>query len=101
MGWESALQDAKKGHRPRLKDWSRDRFATCRAAEFEALASRMHKNEGSARCKIAVEHAKSMTPEAFVSKYESTNTPVLIKGIVDEEEWPARRRWTLQRLKEV
>mmetsp|Transcript_758 Transcript_758/g.1590 ORF Transcript_758/g.1590 Transcript_758/m.1590 type:complete len:209 (-) Transcript_758:412-1038(-) len=100
MGWESAMDDAKKGHRPKLKNWSRDGFATDRAADFEALASRLHKNEGSARCQVMVEQASSMTTEMFVTKYEATNTPVLIKGVVDEEEWPASRRWTLERLKE-
>ena len=100
MGWEASLNEAKKGHRPRLKNWSRDGFASSRAGDFEALASRAARLEETSRCKVARESATSLSPEAFVAKYEQTATPVLITGVVDEAEWPAVRRWTPERLKE-
>ena len=101
MGWESAMDEAKKGHRPQLKNWARDRFATDRLAEFEALPAKIHQLEGSGRySRIARETSASLTPEQFVEKYEKTATPVLISGTVAEEEWPAQRRWTLARLRE-
>ena len=94
------MEEAKKGHRPKLKDWARDRFATDRAAEFDALPSRVHREEGSGVYKrVARERAATLTPAEFVERYEETNTPVMISGIVEEEQWPAQRRWTLSRLK--
>jgi len=35
---EERILRAKVSHRPRLKNWSRDEFATERASEFDALA---------------------------------------------------------------
>jgi hypothetical protein len=100
MGWESVMDDAKKGHRPKLKNWSRDGFSSVRAAEFETLASRVCREDGWARCRVAIESAATLTPAAFVERYESTCTPVMITGIVEQEEWAAQRRWTLPRLKD-
>lgn len=100
MGWETVMDDAKKGHRPCLKKWSRDGFSSARAAEFDNLASKICREDGSARCRVAIESASTLTPAAFVEKYEANCIPVLITGIVEQEEWAAERRWTLSRLKE-
>lgn len=81
MGWEDTMEAAKRGHRPRLKNWSRDGFNSRRAAEFESLASKVCREEETSRCRIARESASGLTPEAFVAKYEMTSTPVLITGI--------------------
>ena len=37
--WERRLEEAKKKHRPKLKDWSRDGFAIKRNSDFEHLRS--------------------------------------------------------------
>lgn len=92
------MDDAKKGHRPCLKNWSRDGFSSVRALEFDQLASKICRED--ARCRIAIESASSLTADAFVEKYEKKYIPVLITGIVEQEEWAAERRWTLSRLKE-
>jgi len=100
------MDEAKKGHRPRLKDWSRDKFAFDkahggRAEEFEALASQCFRDEGSGKyARVARESSATLTPEDFVERYEKTNTPLLITGTVADEQWAASRRWTQARLKE-
>ena len=40
--WERRLDEAKIKHRPKLKDWSRDGFATRRNSDFELLRSILH-----------------------------------------------------------
>ena len=40
--WERRLEEAKKKHRPKLKDWSRDGFAIKRNSDFELLRSNHH-----------------------------------------------------------
>jgi len=99
MGWESALEDAKKGHRPYLKNWSRDKFASDRAADFDNLLARIHREEGmkGKHRPVAVESASTLTPAAFVHHYEEKELPVLITGTTDD--WLAQHRWTLDRLK--
>jgi hypothetical protein len=95
MGWTEAMEEAKKGHRPRLKNWARDHFATDRLSDFEGLASKVYKDEaGSTRCRIARESAAQLTPEAFVERYEKKKIPVVISGVPDEARWAACRRWT-------
>ena len=100
MGWEEMMEDAKKRHRPRLKDWSRDGFATKRAADFEALRARNWAEDPTCRCRIAVENCATLTPAQFVERYERTYTPVLLRGCINEQNWPAKERWTIDRLKE-
>jgi hypothetical protein len=100
MGWESSLADAKKGHRPYLKNWSRDKFATDRAADFESLLARIYREEGmpGKHRRIAVESSATLTPADFVRRYEEPELPVLLTGTT--EAWPAQYRWTLDRLKD-
>ena len=76
------MDDAKKGHRPKLKNWSRDGFASVRAAEFENLSAKISREEESARCRSARENASTLTPDEFVKRYEATETPVLISGML-------------------
>lgn len=99
------MDDAKKRHRPRLKNWSRDGFATTRAHEFEALAPKFTSGDAGAPAPGHAEyldiphvHAHHITRDEFISKYEETNTPLLISGIPQVEDWPAVRRWRLGRL---
>ena len=47
---------------------------------------------------VAVEDAAGLSVERFVSQYERTRTPVLIKGLAEEAGWAMPHRWTLDRL---
>lgn len=40
--------------------------------------------------------AQDLSREAFVARFEAPRVPVVITGLADE--WPAGRRWTLERL---
>ena len=95
MGWEDVMNDAKKRHRPGLKNWARDGFSSRRAADFQALRTRNWAEDPTCQCRIATEHASQLTPQQFVERYENTYTPVLLRGCFDEQKWAARERWTL------
>ena len=97
--WERRLRDAKKSHRPRLKNWGRDRFGVegSRAEKaFEALSW-----EGGARHGvrgIPRERRDDLTPRDFWEHYEKRRLPVVVSGIPSQEGWRAEERWTLEQL---
>eukprot|EP01138_Halocafeteria_seosinensis_P003698 gb/GECG01003779.1/.p1 GENE.gb/GECG01003779.1/~~gb/GECG01003779.1/.p1 ORF type:complete len:432 (+),score=35.55 gb/GECG01003779.1/:1-1296(+) len=47
---------------------------------------------------IAREHAKTLSKNDFIEKYEKFDLPVIIDGIVDE--WPAKTRWEIEEIYE-
>lgn len=86
---QEVLADARKRHRPRLKDWSRDGFATTRRAEFEALRSDpIPPSPGGAT--IDRVRCDKITPEEFMERYERTATPAIIEV---RPRPPRRRAW--------
>ena len=78
------MQSAKRRHRPRLKDWARDGFATARRVEFEALG----RLEGG-DCERIVRLDHGLTPSEFARDFEATSTPVIVRGVPEREGWAA------------
>ena len=94
--WERRIKEAKKSHRPRLRDWRRDRFGvegTRAAAEFEALRDEREGNRGIAR-----ETIEELSPEDFWRHYERRRLPVVVSGIPADDGWRATERWTVEQL---
>ncbi|CAM9707619.1 unnamed protein product [Scytosiphon promiscuus] len=94
--WERRIRDAKRSHRPRLRNWGRDRFGvegSRAAAAFEAL-----RDERSGMRGIAREERYDLTPEQFWRHYEKRRLPVVVSGIPSEEGWKAGERWSLEQL---
>ena len=87
--WQEVMADARKRHRPRLRDWARDGFATTRRRDFEALGELSEPS----RAPIARVAAESLTPDEFAARFEATSTPVVIEGVPRGEGWPAARAW--------
>mmetsp|Transcript_613 Transcript_613/g.1814 ORF Transcript_613/g.1814 Transcript_613/m.1814 type:complete len:403 (+) Transcript_613:203-1411(+) len=88
--WQETMRDAKAKHRPRLKDWSRDGFATRRRADFKALSEIDAAHVGETIQRV---DAADLTPERFASKFERASEPVIVRGVPDREAWGARA-WT-------
>lgn len=103
--WERRLQDAKKDHRPRLKNWERGRFGIegSRAeARFEALrwddGGRERHRGSNGGMKIARERREELSSREFWEHYERRRLPVVVSGIPWHEGWRASERWTFGRL---
>ena len=85
--WASVMRRAKTRHRPRLKDWSRDGFATTRSSEFESLAAGRCEGEGAERvCRLDY---GVLCAAAFARDYELTSTPVIVRDVPAREGWSA------------
>ena len=97
MGWRTKMLTAKQKHRPRLKDWGRDGFATRRPADFEALAHlpspAQQAQENVKVGEVDRVHARDLPPAAFIEQYEKACKPVVIQGVPTEEGWGAAHRW--------
>ena len=97
--WERRLRDAKKDHRPRLKNWGRDRFGVegSRAERaFEALnwdPGARYDVRGIPR-----ERRDDLTPQDFWEHYEKRRLPVVVSGIPSQEGWRTEERWSLEQL---
>lgn len=97
--WERRLRDAKKSHRPRLRDWERGRFGiegSRSAAAFEALAWNADSLQGTRG--MPRERRDELSSEEFWEHYESRRVPVVVSGIPSHEGWKAGERWTFDRL---
>ncbi|CAM9506940.1 unnamed protein product, partial [Heterosigma akashiwo] len=64
--WEKRIESAKSKHRPKLKNWSRDGFASTRASDFEAL--RNMDGVDPAQNPIDRVHCSELTYEEFVER---------------------------------
>lgn len=94
--WERRIDSAKEAHRPRLKNWERDRFGReggRAAAAFEALRDERHTGRTISR-----EARDSLRQEDFWRHYEQRRVPVVVSGIPSHEGWTADSRWTLEQL---
>ncbi|RYH30091.1 hypothetical protein EON65_06225, partial [archaeon] len=94
--WERRAEDAKKRHRPSLKNWSRDGFATTRKDAFLQLRS-LDKGVNSSIVRL---DAYSISANEFRSRYEAHNIPSVISHVPQKEGWLAVQTWTLRQLKE-
>ncbi|GAB5031826.1 phosphatidylserine receptor [Nannochloropsis oceanica] len=99
MGWRRRLEEAKQKHRPRLKDWGRDAFATDRKLDFVALNylpsphSQHDKPQQHKTGMVDRMHCRDLSPEAFIDQYEKLSKPVIIQGVPEAEGWKATDRW--------
>lgn len=97
--WERRIRDAKKAHRPRLRNWTQDRFGvqgSRAAAAFEALKWDHEVRDGVEG--IWRERRDELTPREFWQNYEKRRRPVLVSGIPSQEGWGAGERWSLEQL---
>ncbi len=84
----------KSKHRPKLKDWSRDRFAYERNAEFLNL-----------RCvergalSVGRIDARVSDIQDFRRLFENPNIPCIIENIPVVEDWKAKSNWQLENLR--
>ncbi|CAM9688404.1 unnamed protein product, partial [Choristocarpus tenellus] len=97
--WEKRMREAKRKHRPRLRDWEREGFGvegSQAAAAFESLAGddAWEKAEGVSRAKISRERREDLPPHEFWERYERREVPVVISGIPRHEGWKTDERWT-------
>jgi hypothetical protein len=98
--WERRLDEAKKKHRPKLKDWSKDGFATRRWADFLALREVQHTQEDVCRIRsVGVMDVREADKKAFVLQFEASYKPAIIRGIPEAEGWRAWGCWTLAQLR--
>ena len=84
--WERRVEECKKKHRPKLKDWQKDKFGTIRLNSFEELKGKYLTND-----QISIERIESrhLTVEDFIVKYERNCIPLIIRNIPTEEHWKA------------
>jgi hypothetical protein len=112
--WQRRMEEAKRKHRPKLKDWGRDGFAregsTGRSNAFEKFAET---NPGfvdilpgsdeqlnpSDMTRVHRYRYDDLSYEEFVAKYERPGLPVIIAGIPQQNGWSATSNWTLDKLR--
>lgn len=92
--WERRMDVCKQKHRPKLKDWSRDGFATHRNAEFKAL-QRVHQGAlGIERVDVRISSLKD-----FRDRFEVPGQPCIIDNVPTAENWSAHDSWTFEQLR--
>lgn len=88
------MEVCKSKHRPKLKDWSRDGFATRRNVEFLSLrnVNRGARDIGRLDARISGIHD-------FRQRFEIPNFPCIIENIPTSEGWQAQHNWNLKQLR--
>ena len=85
--WQETLQQAKKKHRPKLADWTRDGFATRRRTEVERL-------DAVPKCALRITRVDAgIAPDDFAKRFERRSEPCLVTNVPEQEGW-ALRNWT-------
>ena len=85
--WQETLQQAKKKHRPKLNDWTRDGFATKRRTEVERL-------DAVPKCAQRITRVDAgISQNDFATRFESRSEPCLVENVPEREKWPLRT-WT-------
>jgi len=79
--WMEVMRSAKARHRPRLKDWGADGFATRRAEDFARLSKVEHGEP--------ITRLDSLTPDEFAERFERASEPVIVKNVPAAEGWAA------------
>ena len=88
--WQETLQQAKKKHRPKLADWTRDGFATRRRTEVERL-------DAVPKCAQQIPRVDAgISPDDFATRFERRSEPCLVTNVPEREGW-ALRNWTSKR----
>lgn len=85
--WQETMRAAKKKHRPKLADWSRDGFATRRRTEVQELDPVPTNAQPMPRVDAGI------APAAFSERFERHSEPCLVTGVPAREGW-ALREWT-------
>ena len=95
--WERRMDEAKRKHRPKLLNWSRDGFASYRNREFlqTRVLSPTHE-----RYKIDKIDCARMDKAGFVRLYEQQNMPCVILNVPRKENWAAADNWTVDLMNE-
>jgi hypothetical protein len=104
--WERRLADAKKKHRPKLRNWSRDGFAdgSNRRVDFQRISkypsdiieletAREASETGNAFTRVDRISCANLSPSDFIMRYERPALPVIIKDIPELEGWAAHEKW--------
>ena len=112
------MDEAKKKHRPKLANWSKDGFALSRSEDFEKMrqetfpvrdilgsrrveAIRNRPEEAYFRKPFMIDRISctDLTPKQFIEIFEEPALPCIITGVPDNEGWPAVNTWNLKGLK--
>lgn len=104
--WERRMEKAKKGHRPSLKNWSRDGFATTRREEFHRLRRLRKEDEFTGVVnplypirEVECVDIRSTNLEQFRTRFENPYLPCIIRGVPQAENWKAVENWNMRSLK--
>lgn len=99
------LGSAKEKHRPKLKNWQKDRFAFDRKQDFLALqqlpsgvfnvanANDLEMLDKGQRTVVVKVHCTNLTYSAFISRFEGPALPCVIAGVPAAEGWGAVQKW--------
>jgi histone arginine demethylase JMJD6 len=93
--WERRMDEAKKKHRPKLSNWSRDGFATIRNVEFLQCRELAPAHQ---LYKIDQVDGSRMDKAGFVRLYEQPVKPCVIRDIPRNEGWRAANEWTVDKM---
>jgi histone arginine demethylase JMJD6 len=99
--WERRINAARKGHRPSLKNWARDEFATYRYEHFLQLRQPIQYNLHHYRIKnVQRISAYHLSVEQFLNSYEKPSIPLIITNVPEKENWKAHtlQNWTFDNL---
>ena len=101
--WERRIVRAKKKHRPRLSDWSRDGFCSSRAKDFFSLrdisyASRDYDDQIG--IKVDRISYASLSSREFLSRYEIPQIPCVILDVPNFDKWKAISNWNFSCIRE-
>eukprot|EP00981_Chlorochromonas_danica_P000537 scaffold108_cov167-Ochromonas_danica.AAC.9 len=91
--WQRRADDAKRRHRPSLKNWSKDGFAITRKNDFLALRQLPQNIPPIPRFRCA-----DLSVTDFRQRFESPNLPCILTDLPLQENWSANRNWTLKKL---
>ena len=98
--WERRLDEAKRKHRPKLLDWSRDGFATHRLHDFLRLREPSSIITPPNAFPVDRISCATVSTADFVARYERSYTPCIITDIPKVEGWPAAKAWTLSNIED-
>lgn len=118
--WERRVDEAKKKHRPKLLNWSRDGFCFHRKDDFERFRREQPRTREikmeevrtinwPGEYKAQLEAGKQLVPrlscdiisvEQFIDKLEIPDIPCVLSNIPRSEGWSAVKNWTFEKLKQ-
>eukprot|EP01038_Epipyxis_sp_PR26KG_P013794 gene13794-18502_t len=114
--WERRLDEAKRKHRPKLVNWSRDEFAFKRESAFLALSKPINHSSSiiytyNNRSSVLFSQMSNksfmisnldyndLCVEKFKNEFENVYIPCIINNIPLMEKWSAINNWSLKALK--